>query len=88
MQKRLGAHLRNKVKEYKSTSIPVGVRGQLNEKMQNFHGLAIRQNLNDKYEIKKAINAILFLCIDITDTESRHRFRPPEKTAGVNIKRT
>ena len=91
VQKRLGAHLRNKVKEYKSTSIPVGARGQLNEKtinsMQNFHGLAIRQNLNDKYEIKKAIGAILFLCTDITDTESRHHFRPPGEDSWWKYKK-
>ena len=56
--------------------------------MQNFYGIAIRQNLNDKYEMKKAVGAILFHCTDITDAESRHRFVHQEKTAVVNIKRT
>ena len=48
--------------------------------MQNFYGIAIRQNLNDKYEMKKAVGAILFHCTDITDAESRHRFVHQEKT--------
>ena len=63
-KKRLGTRFRNKVKKYKGTSTPITGRFQLNEKtinsMQNFYGIAIRQNLNDKYEMKKAIGAILF----------------------------
>ena len=45
--------------------------------MQSCYGLALRQKLNDKYEMKKSIVAKLFHSIDITDTESRHRFCPP-----------
>ena len=81
MLKRLGTRLRNKVKEYKGTSSPIRGRGQLNEKtinsMQNFFRIAICQNLNDKYEMKKAIGAILLHCTDITDDGSRHCFCPP-----------
>ena len=32
VQKRLGTRLRNKVKEYRGTNIPIADRGQLNEK--------------------------------------------------------
>ena len=45
--------------------------------MQNFFGIAICQNLNDKYEMKKAIGAILFHCADITDAGSWYRVYPP-----------
>ena len=89
MQKTLGSRLRNKVKEHKGTSNPIG--GQLNEKkinsMQNFYVIAIRQNLNDKYEMKKAIGAILFHCTDITDAESRHRFCPPREDSWCKYRK-
>ena len=90
-KKRLGSRLRNKVKEHKGTSNPIGGRGQLNEKkinsMQNFYVIAIRQNLNDKYEMKKAIGAILFHCTDITDAESRHRFCPPREDSWCKYRK-
>ena len=80
MQKRLGTRLQNKVKKYKGTSTPVGGRGQLHEKtinsMHNFYGMPIPQNLNDKYEMKKAISLILFHCTDIEDIESRDSLCP------------
>ena len=54
VQKRLRTRLRSKVKECKGTSTPIDGRGQLNEKainsMQNFFGIAIRQNLNYNYK--------------------------------------
>ena len=63
VQKRLGTRLRNKVKEYKGTSTPLSGRGKLTERtiesMQNFYGIAIRQNKGDLYQMKKAIGAIL-----------------------------
>ena len=74
-----------------STSTPIGGTGQLNEEtmnsMQNFYGLAIRQNLNDKYEMKKAVGATLFLCTDITDSESRHLFFPPGEDSWCKYKK-
>ena len=54
--------------------------------MQNFYGITIRQNLNDKYEIKKASGAILFHCTDITDAESQHRFCPPGEGSWCKYK--
>ena len=91
VQKRLGTRLRNKVKEYRGTSTPIAGRGQLNEKtinsMQNFYGIAICQNLNGKYEMKKAIGAILFHCTDITDAESRHCSCPPGEDSWCKYKK-
>ena len=55
--------------------------------MQNFYGIAIRQNLNDKYEMKKAVGAILFHCTDITDAESRHHFCPPGEDSCCEYKK-
>ena len=69
------------MKEYKDAITPIGSRAQLHEKiinsMQSCYGVALRQKLNDKYEMKKSIVAKLFHSIDITDAESRHRFCPP-----------
>ena len=91
MQKRLETRLRNRVKEYKGTSTPIGGRSQLSEKtidsMQNFYGLALCQNLNDKYEMKKTIGAILFHCTDITDAESPHCFCPPGEDSWCKYKK-
>ena len=85
------AHLRSKVKEYDGTSTPVGGRGQPNEKtinsMQNFNGIAICQNLNDKYEMKKAIGAILFHCTDVADAESQHHFWLPGEDSWCKYKK-
>ena len=71
------------MKEYKDEINPIGSRAQLHEKiinpMQSCYGMALRQKLNDKYEMKKSIAAKLFHSIDITDAESRHRFCPPEE---------
>ena len=80
------------MKEYEDTSIPIGGSGQPNEKtinsMQNFYGIAICQNLNDKREIKKAIGAILFQAPILQMLNLNIAFVHKEKGAGVNIKRT
>ena len=59
MQKRLGTRLRNKVTEYKGTKSPISGKGKLTEKiinsMQNFYGLAIRQNCESLYLMKKLL---------------------------------
>ena len=48
VQKRLGTWLRNKVKEHKGTNTSISGKGKLTEKtissMQNFYGIAIREN--------------------------------------------
>ena len=39
--------------------------------MQSCYGMALRQKLNYKHEMKKSIGAKLFHSIDITDAKSR-----------------
>ena len=56
--------------------------------MQNFYGIAICQNLNDKREIKKAIGAILFQALILQMLNLNIAFVHKEKGADVDIKRT
>ena len=53
-------------------------KGKLTEKvtnsLQNFYGIAIRQNSGNLQETKKAIDAILWHCIDMKDIEVCHQF--------------
>lgn len=81
VQKRLGTRLRNLVKQYKGTKTPLSGKGKLTERvinsMQNFYGIAIRQNCNNIYQMKKAIGAILWHCTAFQDDSYRHRFCPP-----------
>ena len=44
--------------------------------MQNYYGMAIRQNKNNLYSMKKATCAILWHCTDFKDKKFRHRFCP------------
>ena len=56
VQKRLGTRLRNKIKSYKGTKTPLSGRGKLTDKvinsMQNYYGIAIRDNKNELYAMK------------------------------------
>ena len=101
VQKRLGTQLQNKVKEYKGTKSPISGKGKLTEKiinsMQNFYGLAIRQNCESLYLMKKAIGAILWHCTkfdeddekDENDREEyRHRFCPQGSASWCKFKKT
>ena len=101
VQKRLGTQLRNKVKEYKGTKSPISGKGKLTEKiinsMQNFYGLAIRQNCESLYLMKKAVGAILWHCTkfdhedderdEIEIEEYRHRFCPPGSASWCKFKK-
>ena len=44
--------------------------------MQTYYGMAIRQNVNSLYQMKKAVIAILFHCSDNVNMEERHKFCP------------
>ena len=44
--------------------------------MQNYHGMAIRQNLDNVYSMKKSIIAILYHCSENDDQDDRHKFCP------------
>ena len=65
--------------------MPLSGKGKLTEKvinsMQNYYGLAIRENKNDLYGMKKAVWAILWHCTAFEDEEYRHRFCPRENTS-------
>ena len=83
VQKRLGTRLRNLVKKHKGTANPLGGRGKLTENiinsMQNFYGMAIRNNTDNLYAMKEAVGAILWHCTDFKDENFRHRFCPEHK---------
>ena len=80
VQKRVGTRLRNLVKKYKGTETPMSGKGNLTESiinsLQNFYGMAIRNNTTNMYAMKKAIGAILFHCTKINDPEKRHLMCP------------
>ena len=80
VQKRLGTRLRNLVKAHKGTKTPLSGRGNLTEKcinsMQNYYGMAIRQNVNNLYAMKKAVYAILFHFTNFENQQMQHQFCP------------
>ena len=79
VQKRVGGNLR-KMKQ----NLSIGRRkklfgkGKLTDKainyLQNCYGMAIRQNVDNLYQMKKCVSAILFHCLDIPDPEKRHKW--------------
>ena len=79
-QKRLGTRLPNLVKSRKGTANPIHSKNKFTEtiinSIQNYYCLAIRNNRNDLYGMKKAVGAILFHCTGMNDDTSRHRFCP------------
>jgi len=93
VQKRLGTRMRKVVTDNKGKKLadgkPISGKGRLTkkaiDKMQNYFGMAIRQNSlaawnGDKakalYGMKKCILAVLWHCIAIEDPEVRHRYCP------------
>ena len=95
VQKRLKTQLRNKVKEFKGTQTPLSLeRASLQQKinsMQNFYGLAIRQNTGNLYSMKKAVGAILYHYTKFNDETSKDEntaiaFVHPVAPADANTK--
>ena len=80
VQKRMGTRLCKVVKTYKGTNTPLHGRGKLTKSvinsMQNFYSLAIRNNFENLYAMKKAVWAVLFHCTDFDDKEWRHHMCP------------
>ena len=82
LQKRLGTRLRKirneKKHEILSDGKKISGKGRLTDKiinkMQNYYGMAIRQNPGQLHEMKKGIGAVLWHCSDIQDLEVRHQF--------------
>ena len=79
------------VKEYKGTATPLSGKGKLTEKvinsLQNFYGIAIRQNSGNLYEMNKAVGAILWHCTDMVDIEVRHQFCPKGECSWCKYQR-
>ena len=83
IQKRLGTRLRKLRSALKgkvlSDGKSIGGRGRLTDvainTLQNYFGMAIRQNIGDLYGMKKAIGAVLYHCCNVNE-EVRHRFCP------------
>ena len=82
MFKRVGARLR-KLKKEKGGEVlsdgkELGGIGRLNEKyinrLQNYYGLAIRQNTDSLINMRKAVGAVLYHCSEAATTEARHMF--------------
>lgn len=101
VQKRLGSRLRTLVSNLKKTKLadgkPISGKGRLTkrtiDKMQNYFGMAIRQNTltswnGDKakalYAMKKCVLAVLFHCTQDDDDEQRHRFCPRGQDTWCN----
>ena len=52
--------------------------------LQNYYGMAIRQNASDVYGMKKGVGAVLYHCTDVKDEEERHQFVCEIKRGGAN----
>ena len=85
VQKRMGTRLRNLRKAKKGVLIPglqrsgIAGIGRLSDKninlLQNYYGMAIRQNNDNIYQMKKAIGATLYHCTALEEN-IRHQFCP------------
>ena len=49
--------------------------------MQNYYGMAIRNNIGNLYAMKKAIGAILYHFTEIRDPYERHKFCPRDNNS-------
>ena len=84
IQKRVGSRCRMLRKSLKGTKLNDGKgisgQGRLTDRainiLQNYYGMAIRQNVGNLYGMKKAVGAVLHHCSDIEDENMRHRFCP------------
>ena len=84
IQKKIGSHgraLRQRLRGKKlCDGKPVAGKGRLTDKalnlLQNYFGMAIRQNLANIYQMKKAVWAVLFHNSDIKDMSIHHQFCP------------
>ena len=84
IQKCMGNRLRSLRKSLTGTKLSDGKgiagKGRLTDKIintiQNYYGLAIRQNVGNLYGMKKAVGAILYHLSENSDNEDRHKFCP------------
>lgn len=84
VQKRVGSRLRTLKDNMKGKVLDDGKKltgqGRLTNHimntLQNYYGLAIRQNKGNVYAMKKSIAAIIHHCSENKDNELRHKFCP------------
>ena len=84
VQRRMGTRLRTLVHEMRGKKLadgkPLCGKNRLTKKriniIQNYYGLAIRQNITSMYAMKKSVFAILFHFSDNSALEDRHKFCP------------
>ena len=84
VQKRVGSRLRALKVSYKGKLLSDGKRltgkGRMTDKvintLQNYYGMAVRQNKGDLYGMKKSIAALIHHCSENDDAEDRHKFCP------------
>ena len=82
VQKRVGGRLRKYKKDYGNEVLSDGKKlgdiGRLTDKwmnnLQNYYGLAIRQNTDSLNKMRKAVGAGLYHCSKATTTAARHQF--------------
>ena len=82
VQKRVGTRLRRfrkeNGKEVLSNGKKLGGIGRLTDKwinkLQNYYGLAIRQNTDNLFNMRKAVGAVLYHSGVASTSEARHRF--------------
>ena len=82
VQRRVGGRLR-KLKKANGSKLledkkKLGGAGRLNEKvinkLQNYYGLAIRQNTDSLPKMRKAVGAVLYHCSEASSAETLHMF--------------
>ena len=84
VQKRLSTRCRtlrqNYMKRKLSDGKGISGKGRLTDKaintLQNYYGMAIRQNTNDLHSMKKAVGAVLYHCRYIPNENIQHQFCP------------
>ena len=84
VQKRMGNRLRNLRQSNQGVILDdkkkIMGRGRLTDKaintLQNYYGMAIRQNTDNIYAMKKCVCAILYHNSNIVDQSERHKFCP------------
>jgi hypothetical protein len=94
VQKRVGSRLRRLKSTYKRTKLDdgkgVGGRGRLTDGkidiLQNYYGLAIRENLESTSEMARTIEAVLYH-VASTDESPQHHLCPDGKDSWCGYKR-
>ena len=72
-------------RSHRNTSTPLTGKGKLTDKivnsLQNYYGIAIRGNVGNLYQIKKAVGAILWHCTNYDDDDKRYQYCPRDATS-------